>query len=82
MRVGHEVVSITAGPISPGVNATWWWNDNVQEVIKAKKEAMKMWETSGRQRATGRQTRKQRKQLHSQGASNERVVRGAGNTGG
>ena len=26
-------------------NETWWWNDKVQEVIKAKKESMKMWET-------------------------------------
>ena len=26
-------------------NETWWWNDMVQEVIKAKKEARKMGET-------------------------------------
>ena len=36
--------------------------DKVQEVIKAKKESMQMWETSVRQIATGRQTRRQRKQ--------------------
>ena len=60
LRVGHEVLSITAGRISPGDNETWWWNDKVREVIKAKKEAMKMWETSVRQIATGRQTRRQR----------------------
>ena len=36
--------------------------DKVQEVINAKKEAMEKWETSGRQIATGRQTRRQRKQ--------------------
>ena len=61
LRVGHEVLSITAGRISPGDNETWWWwNDKVQEVIKAKKEAMKMWETSIRQIATGMQTRRQR----------------------
>ena len=60
LRVGHEVLSITAGRISPGDNETWWWNDKVQEVIKAKKEAMKMWETSIRQIATGRQTRRHR----------------------
>ena len=40
---------------------TWWWNDKVQEVIKAKKESMKMWETSVRQIATGRQTRRANK---------------------
>ena len=62
MRVGHEVLSITAERRSPGDNDTWWWNDKVQEVIKAKKEAMMMWETSVRQIATGRQTRRQRKQ--------------------
>ena len=56
LRVGHEVLSITAGRRSPGDNETWWWNDKVQEVIKAKKESMKMWETSVRQIATGRQT--------------------------
>ena len=55
MRVGHEVLSITAGRRSPGDNETWRWNDKVQEVINAKKEAMKMWETSGRQIATCRQ---------------------------
>ena len=48
-RVGQKVLSITAGRRSPGHNETWWWNDTVQEVIKAKKEAMKMWETLGRQ---------------------------------
>ena len=25
---------------TPGDKETWWWNDKVQEVIKAKKEAM------------------------------------------
>ena len=39
-----------AGQRPPGDNETWWWNDTVQVVIKAKKEAMKMWETPGRQR--------------------------------
>ena len=62
MRVGQEVLTITAGRRSPGDDETWWWNDKLQEVIKAKKEAMKMWETSVRQIATGRQTRRQRKQ--------------------
>ena len=47
---GQEVLSITAGRRAPGDNETWWWNDQAQDVINAKKEAMKMWETSGRQR--------------------------------
>ena len=33
----------------PGDKETLWWNDNVQEVIKAKKVAKKIWETSRRQ---------------------------------
>ena len=62
MRVGHEVLSITTGRRSPRDKDTWWWNDKVQEVIKAKKESMKMWETSVRQIATGRQTRRANKE--------------------
>ena len=34
---------------TPGYKETWWWNDKAQEVIKAKKEARKTWETPGRQ---------------------------------
>ena len=48
LRAGQEVLSITAGRRSPGDNETWWWNDKVQKAIKAKKEAMKMWEHQGR----------------------------------
>ena len=58
MRVGHEVLSITTGRISPRDKDTWWWND---KVIKAKKESMKMWETSVRQIATGMQKRRANK---------------------
>ena len=62
LRVGHEVSSITTGPRSPGDNDTWWWNGKVQEVIKAKKESIEMWEPSVRQIATGRQTRRANKE--------------------
>ena len=34
---------------APGDKQTLWWNDNVQEVIKAKKVAKNIWETSRRQ---------------------------------
>ena len=37
-REGQGVLSITAGRRSPGDKETWWWNDNVQEVIKAEKD--------------------------------------------
>ena len=61
-----EVLGMTTGRRPPGDKETWWWNDKVQEVIKAKKVAKKIWETSRRQEDkniyTGRQTRRQRKQ--------------------
>ena len=28
---------------------TWWWNDEVHEMMTVKTEARKMWETPGRQ---------------------------------
>ena len=49
LRVGQGVLSIAAGRRIPGDKDTLWRNDKVQEVIKANKEASKMWETSGRQ---------------------------------
>ena len=49
LRVGQEVLSITAGRRSPGDKETWWGNDTVQQVIKVKKRERKMWETPGRQ---------------------------------
>ena len=49
LRVGQEVLGMTTGWRPPGDKETWWWNDKVQEVIKAKKVATKIWETSLRQ---------------------------------
>ena len=34
LRVGQEVLSITAGRRSPGDNETWRWNDMVQGMIQ------------------------------------------------
>ena len=48
LRVGQEVLGMTTGRRPPGDKETWWWNDKVQEVIKAKKVAKKIWETSRR----------------------------------
>ena len=42
LRVGQEVLGMTTGRRPPGDKETWWWNDKVQEVIKAKKVAKKM----------------------------------------
>ena len=49
LRVGQEVLGMTTGRRPPGDKETWLWNDNVQEVIKAKKVATKIWVTSRRQ---------------------------------
>ena len=49
LRVGQEVLGLTTGRRPPGDKETWWWNGKVQEVIKAKKVAKKIWETSRRQ---------------------------------
>ena len=49
LRVGQEVLGMTTGRRPPGDKETWWWNAKIQEVIKAKKVAKKIWETSRRQ---------------------------------
>ena len=54
LRVGQEVLGMTTGWRPPGDKETWLWNDNVQEVIKAKKVATKIWVTSRRQEDKGR----------------------------
>ena len=42
----QEVLGMTMGRRLPGDKETWWWNDKVQEVIKAKKETKKIWDAS------------------------------------
>ena len=49
LRAGQEVLGMTTGRRPPVDKETWWWNDKVQEVIKAKKVAKKIWVTSRRQ---------------------------------
>ena len=49
LRVGQEVLGMTTGRRPPGDKETWWLNDKGQEVIKAKKVAKNIWETSRRQ---------------------------------
>ena len=49
LRVGQEVLGMTTGRIPPLDKETWWWNDEVKDAIRAKKEAKKKWDASGRQ---------------------------------
>ena len=78
LRVGQEVLGMTTGRRPPGDKETWWWNDKVQEVIKAKKVAKKIY---GKQHEgkrtniyTGRQTGGKESRSNKQGTGNERVV--------
>ena len=48
-RVGAEVLRTTSGRRPPGDKEGWWWNDEVQKLVRAKKEAKKDWEKQGRQ---------------------------------
>ena len=61
LRAGQEVLGMTTGRRPPGDKETWWWNDEVKDAIRAKKEAKKKWDASGRQEETfiGKQTRRQ-----------------------
>ena len=49
LRAGQEMLGMTTRRRPPGDKETWWWNDGVKDAIRAKKEAKKNWETSGRQ---------------------------------
>ena len=46
LRVGQGVLGMTTGRRPPGDKGTWWLNDKVHEVIKAKTVAKKIWEIS------------------------------------
>ena len=48
-RVGAEVLGMTSGRRPLGDKEGWWWNDEVQKLVRAKKEAKNDWEKYGRQ---------------------------------
>ncbi|KAK3884449.1 hypothetical protein Pcinc_011284 [Petrolisthes cinctipes] len=47
-RVGEELLGKTSGRGAPQDKESWWWNREVQEKIRLKKEAKKKWDLSGR----------------------------------
>ena len=49
LRAGKEVLRMSTGRRPPGDKEKRWWNDEVNDAIRAKKEAKKKLETSGRQ---------------------------------
>ena len=63
LKAGQKVLGMSTGRRPPGDKESWWWNEEVKEAIRAKKEAKRKWATSGRQEkgiAIGRQTRRKR----------------------
>ena len=48
VRAGQKVLGMTTGRMPLGDKETWWWNDEVKDEIRAKKEARKKWDASGR----------------------------------
>ena len=47
LKVGEEILGKTSGKRPPADKESWWWNEEVQKTIKAKKEAKKRWDASG-----------------------------------
>ena len=39
LRAGQQVLGVSTGRIPSGDKETWWWNDEVKDAIRAKKEA-------------------------------------------
>ena len=49
LRAGQEVLGMSTGRIPPGGIETWYWNEEVKDAIRVRKQAKKKWETPGRQ---------------------------------
>ncbi|XP_068211719.1 uncharacterized protein [Palaemon carinicauda] len=49
LRIGGEVLGKTSGRRAPNDKESWWWNDEVQERVKTKKEAKKKADLSGQE---------------------------------
>ncbi|XP_068205284.1 craniofacial development protein 2-like [Palaemon carinicauda] len=51
LRIGEEVLGKSSGRRPPNDKESWWWNDEVQEWVKTKKEANKKTDLSGQEQA-------------------------------
>ena len=47
LRIGEEVLGKSSGRKPPNDKESWWWNEEVQEQVKNKKEAKKKADLSG-----------------------------------
>ena len=47
LKAAEEVLGKTSGKKAPADKETWWWNEEVQQVVKWKKALKKKWDTSG-----------------------------------
>ncbi|XP_047106357.1 uncharacterized protein LOC124775571 [Schistocerca piceifrons] len=45
-KTGEEVFGLTSGRGVPKDKKTWWWNEEVQKVVKEKKDAKRKWDMS------------------------------------
>ncbi|XP_049958147.1 uncharacterized protein LOC126474713 [Schistocerca serialis cubense] len=48
-KAGKNVLIVTTGKGPPENKEAWWWNEEVQKVIKVKKDAKRQWDLTGRQ---------------------------------
>ena len=47
LKAAEEVLGKTSGKKAPADKETWWWNEEVQQVVKWKKTLKKKWDISG-----------------------------------
>ena len=71
---------MTTGRRPPGDKETWWLNDEVKDAIRAKKEAKKNWDASGRQKERDiyRQANKEANKVVARPKANEELERPEG----
>ena len=53
LRAGQEAIGMSTRRIPPGDKETWWWNDEVKDSIRAKKETKNKLDTTGNQEERG-----------------------------